>query len=107
MAATPVTPVAVDASVVTTGGTAVNAVVGPVLNGGFLVNPSSAQDQAISNAEDICVNPVGIAANPNGALNGTNFRISSGQAWELIGGQTTNTSVNATTSGHAFSGVKY
>lgn len=107
MAASPVTPVALNASVITTGGTAVNATVGPVLNGGFLVNPASATDQAISNAEDICINPVGAAANPSGALNGTNFRISPGQAWQFIPGQTTNTSMNASTSNHAVSGIQF
>lgn len=109
MAAPAVTPVAGAASEVTTGGTAVVAVNGPVLNGGFIQNPASAADQGLSSAEDLIVNPVGAAAAPGvaGGINGTNFRIPPGEVWQLIPGQTTNTSVNATTSGHRFSVVQY
>ena len=108
MAAPPVTPIAGLVSQVTTGGTAVVAA-GPVANGGFIQNPASAADQGLATAEDLIVNPVDVAANPNtaGIANGTNFRIPPGGTWQLIPGQTTNTSVNAVSSGHHFSVVVY
>jgi hypothetical protein len=109
MAANPVTPVAGAASVVTVGGTPVIAVAaGP--NGGFIQNPVSAADQGnLPAAEDLVINPVGAAASPTvaGGVNGTNFRIPPGGIWQLIPGQTTNTSVNAATGGHKFSVVVY
>lgn len=108
MAASPVTPVAGLASTVVTGGTAVIAA-GPVLNGGFIQNPASAADQGVSPAEDLIINPVSSAANPNtpGVAFGTNFRLPPGGIWPLIPGQLTNTSVNAASSGHQFSIVTY
>lgn len=108
MAAPSVTPTAGLASVVAVGGTAVVAA-GPVLNGGFIQNPASAADQGLVTAEDLIINPVGAAANPNtsGVANGTNFRVPPGGTWLLLPGQTTNTSVNAASSGHKFSVVVY
>ena|ERR1700721_792880 len=108
MAATPVTPVPALTSQVTTGGTAVTAFAGGP-NGGFMQNPVLAADQGIATAEDIVVNPVTAATAPgvSGGVNGTNFRLSPGQTWSLIPGQTTPTSVNATTSGHRIAGVSW
>lgn len=103
-----VTPVPALNSEVATGGSAVNAF-GPNPNGGFLQNPASATDQAISAAEDLVVNPVTNAVSPSnaGGVNGTNFRIPPGGNWNLIGGQTTPTSMNAATSGHKVSAVSW
>lgn len=108
MAVPPVTPVAGLVSQVTTGGTSVIVVSGGP-NGGFITNPASATDQGLGSAEDLIVNPVGAAADPTGgaAINGTNFRLSPGQTWNIIPGQTTQTSVNAASSGHKFSAVSY
>lgn len=107
MAAPAVTPVPLDASAIVTGGSPIIAAIGPVLNGGVIQNPASNTDQGITSAESIVVNPVGAAASPSGPVNGTNFRISPGGIWQLIGGQTTNTSVNAATTAHQLSGFKY
>lgn len=103
-----VTPIPALNSQVTTGGTAVNAF-GPNPNGGFLQNPASSTDQGGVGPEDLIVNPVTSAAAPGvaGGINGTNFRLSPGQTWSLIAGQTTPTSVNAASSGHKFSGVSW
>jgi hypothetical protein len=103
MATSPVTPVPGLASVITTGGTAVVAV-GPAPNGGFIANPASATDQGLDAVETLYVNPVTAATE---AANGTTFALAPGQSWELIPGQTTNTSVNAASSGHKFSVVVY
>jgi hypothetical protein len=97
-----VTPVA-GTAVVTTGGTPVLAAPGNV-NGGFITNPVAAADQGLATAEPIYVSPVG-AASLEG--NGTTFRIDPGGTWEMIPGQTTPTSVNAASNGHAFSVVYY
>lgn len=91
-----VTPAPGLASVVTAGGTPVIAA-GPNPNGGFITNPNAA-------TESIFVDPVGAAAVVAG---GTTFEVGPGQTWDLIPGQTTNTSVNAVTSGHAFSIVVF
>ena len=103
MAATPVTPIPGLNSAIVTGGTAVVAVdVGP--NGGFITNPSNATDQGISAAESIYVDPVA-TAHIGGY--GTTFEVPPGGTWQLIPGQTTQTTVNATSSSHRFSVVSY
>lgn len=107
MAATPVTPIALISSTITTGGTPVQVAPGNV-NGGFITNPSSASDQGIGGAEPLYVSCV--VANPGsapGAGNGTTFVLYPGQTWTMIPGQTTQTWVNAATNGHNFSGTYY
>lgn len=98
-----VTPTAGNASEVVVGGTPVVAVVGGV-NGGFITNPVSPADQGLSNTEALYVNPVGDAGLTG---NGTTFSLQPGQSWSVIPGQTTQTSVNAATSGHKFSVVNW
>jgi hypothetical protein len=100
---TSVTPIPGLQSTVSTGGTAVNAV-GPNPNGGIITNPASAIDQGISVAENLYVNPVTTAGTVG---HGTTFTLAPGQSWIIIPGQTTPTSVNAVTSGHAFSVVSW
>ena len=90
------------AYVVTTGGTAVTMVTGPV-NGGYIGNPLSASDQNIATAEVAYVNPVGTAA-LNGR--GQNSAIQPGGYFtfpKVAAGSSI--SVNAATSGHAFNVV--
>jgi hypothetical protein len=101
---TPVTPVGAVNSFVVTGGTSVIAIPANP-NGGFIVNPLTAADQGISPVEPLYIDPVGSA----GVLhaNGTIFALQPGQSWPVIPGQTTPTYVNATTSGHKFSGVSW
>lgn len=103
MAATPVTPVAGLTSVVAVGGTPVIAA-GPNPNGGFITNPASATDQGLSAPEPLYIDPVGAAGL---AGNGTTFALAPGATWELIAGQTTQTSVNAVSNGHKFSVTTY
>ena len=91
-----VTPIAGLVSIVTTGGTAVTAIAASP-NGGFITNPSTA-------TEYLFVNPVTTATT---TASGTTFGLAPGQTWEVIAGQTTVTSVNAVTSGHAFSSVSW
>lgn len=90
----PVTPAPGTNSVVTTGGTPVQAAPGAV-NGGYITNPATA-------TEFLFVNPVGAAALTEG---GTTFALQAGQTWTMIRGQTTPTSVNAASDGHIFSVV--
>lgn len=93
------------ASVVTTGGTAVTAIVGPV-RGCFLYNPPDAVEQGITAAEKLYVDPVATATTSSSA---TNSAIEPGQGWNCPGmlppGQ--NISVNAATSGHKFEAVQW
>lgn len=103
MAADPVTPVPGNASEVIVGGTPVTAVLGGP-NGGLIVNPYTSDDQGLSDAEVLYIDPVG-AAGVEG--NGTTFTLQPGQSWALIPGQTTPTSVNAPTAGHKFSVVSW
>ena len=98
-----VTPAAATASVVTTGGTAVTSVTGPV-RGCYITNPTSATDQNIATAENLYVNPVTTATTPG---NGTTLTLVPGQSFFCIPGQTTNVSVVAATSSHAFTVVKW
>lgn len=100
----PVTPLPCESTQVVTGGTAVTAVpVNPA--GGFIQNPQSADDQAIVTAEVMYVDPINAPGSAPGAGNGTCFVLYPGQTWSIIAGQTTQTRVNAGTSGHKFSGV--
>lgn len=107
MAVTPVTPIALIVSEVTTGGTPVQVVAaGP--NGGFITNPANATDQGIVTAEPLYISPVSTTpGSAPGAANGTTFVLMPGQTWTLIPGQTTGTWVNAASSGHQFSGISY
>lgn len=102
-----VTPVALLVSQVTTGNTPVQIAPGGV-NGGFITNPSSADDQGIVSTEPLYISAV--ISTPGSALgsgNGTVFTLYPGQTWTMIPGQTTQTWVNAATSGHKFSGIYY
>ena len=90
-------------SIVASGGTAVVAA-GPTANGIIITNPLTATDQGIGSAEPLYINPVTTAGV---AGNGTTFALAPGQSWSLNFGQTTNTSVNAPTSGHQFSVVVF
>ena len=97
--ASPVIPQGGVSSVIATGGTAVVAVNGGP-NGGKITNPLLAVDQGLITAEVLYVNAVTTAMT---SANGTTFALQPGQSWDIIPGQTTATSVNAATSGHAFS----
>lgn len=99
-----VKPIAGNASIVTTGGTSVLAILANP-NGGYITNPVTATDQGIGTAEVLYVDPVGSAGMLQG--NGTVFAIQPGQSWTVIPGQTTPTYVNATTSGHKFTSVSW
>lgn len=97
------TPTAGTASAIVTGGTAVTLITGPV-NGCYIVNPLSAADQNIATAEIAYINPVG-AATVTGR--GTTATLQPGQNFTCPPGMTTNVSVNAATSAHAFTVVKW
>jgi hypothetical protein len=100
-----VTPVPADNYEVVTGGTPVT-LFGPNVDGGLMVNPSNADDQDISGTiEDVFVDPTGAAATLQG--NGSCFRIPPGGYWNAIPGQTSSTSMNAQTSGHKTSAIKW
>lgn len=103
MAADPVTPVVALTTVVSTGGTAEDALPGGI-NGGLIANPYYPTDQSVSPPEILYVDPVG---NATLSGNGSTFAILPGTMWQAIPGQTTPTSVNAATSGHKFSGVSW
>lgn len=96
-------PRAGDIAIVTTGTTAVTPMSGPY-NGCYIVNPLTATDQGIMAAEPLYVNPV-VAATTTG--NGTNTAIAPGQAWNCPVGGTGAISVNAATTGHKFTVVRW
>ena len=96
-----VTPVQGSPTVIATGGSPVVAVPANI-TGGTITNPLSYLDQRIGTAEVLYINPVG---NAGLAGNGATFALQPGQTWNCIPGQTTQTTVNAATSGHAFSCV--
>ena len=86
-------------STIAVSGTAV-VVVPAAPNGGVITNPYLASDQGLVTAEVLYVNPVGLATL---TANNTTFALQPGQSWQVIPGQTTQTTVNAPTGGHAFS----
>jgi len=99
----PVTPIAGEVYQVAAGGTSVEVFPGGI-NGGIITNPVAAADQGLGAAETLYVSPVG-AADVHG--NNITFALSPGQTWTAIPGQTTPTTVNANSSGHKFTAVRY
>ena len=99
----PVTPAAGAASSIVTGGVAVTLITGPI-NGCIVTNPLSAADQNIGAAEVAYINVV-TTATSNGR--GTNNTLQPGQSFNCIPGQTTNVSIIAATTSHAFSVTKW
>lgn len=104
--ATSQTPANGDAMAVAVGGTAVNAILGPV-KGGYVENPLSATDQGIGAAEDLFVCLTGVASSILG--NGGTSRIAPGQTYYLPSNLPlgVNVSVNAVSNGHKFNAIKY
>lgn len=98
-----VTPQAGEATEVVTGGNSIEVFPGAI-NGGIIANPLVAADQGLGATEVLYVDPVGAAGT---AGNGTTFALQPGQTWTAIPGQTTPTSVNAASSGHKFSAVRW
>lgn len=95
-----VTPAVGTASTITTGGTAVTVITGPIL-GGFVCNGSNAAIQGISTAESIYLDMVGTPGSTDAAANGTTSPIATGQCFTLTALATGVTvKVNAATSGH-------
>lgn len=101
-----VTPKPGSTSVVSVGGTAVTAIpAGPL--GGVIQNPLAAADQGLGAAEVLYVDPVAVPGSTPGDGNGTTFVIYPGQTWSVIPEQSTPTRVNAASSGHKFSCVRW
>lgn len=90
-----VTPVQGTNVTVPTGGVAVQVFPPSVLDGSILTNPYTA-------TEPLFVDPVGAATL---TASGTTFALQPGQDWRPIAGQSTQTTVNATTTGHPFSAI--
>lgn len=90
------------ASVITTGGTAITAINGPV-RGGYIYNPPSTAGQG-GGLESLIVNPAGTAGLVGSGLN---TEITPGQTYSLPGQLPAGSSisVNAATSGHTFTCV--
>ena len=98
-----VTPRPGAVSIVTTGGTAVTAVPGPS-NGCYIINPLSTADQGVSPAEPLYVDPTTAATT---AGNATNTAIAPGQPWFCVPNSTVSVSVNAASSGHKYTVVRW
>jgi hypothetical protein len=99
---TNVTPAAATADHITTGGTAVTAIAGPI-SGGFIVNPLNATAQGIGAAENLYIDMVGTPGSTDAAAHGTTSLLSAGQSFTLPPvASGVNVKVNAATSGHKF-----
>lgn len=96
-------PTAGAASVVTTGGTAVVAVLASTSQGCYIINPLSATDQGVT-VEPLYVNPVTTATT---AGNGTTAALAPGQTYSCPANSSVAVSVNAATSGHKFTVVRW
>ena len=92
---------------IATGGTAVVIASGPI-NGGYVQNPASALDQAITSAEPLYVDPVNSPGSTPGSGNGTCSPLSPGGNYSILAlasGQELR--ANAATSGHKFTVVTW
>ena len=97
IAYTTTTPAAGTAHILTTGGSAVTLVTGPV-QGCYILNPLTAADQNIATAEVAYVNPVTTAT--QNSTNGSSTALQPGQSFNCIPGMTTNVSGIAATNSH-------
>jgi hypothetical protein len=93
-----VTPRRCDATAVTTGGSPVNAVSGPVTSG-WLQNPLSATDQGVDPAEPLYLDEVGAAGTVG---NGTTRALAPGEVYQFPLNSSATVSVTAATAGHKF-----
>ena len=91
-------------SSITTGGTAQNALTGPA-NGCYIVNPLTATDQGVMTAEPLYVDPTGTAATTTASV--TNTALAPGQPWFCVPYSGKSVSLNAATSGHKFTIVRW
>lgn len=89
---------------VTTGGTAVNAIDATPYTGCTITNPLTATDQGIGAAEPLLINPVSAAT---AAANVTTVSVPAGQSWSCPPSAAGPVSVNAVTSGHKFTVVRW
>lgn len=97
----PVTPRALLADAIVTGGTAIVVATGPI-NGGWVTNPASSTDQGISAAENAYLDMVGT---PVLVGNGTTETLYPGQNFTLPAlAAGVDVMLNAATAGHSFSG---
>lgn len=100
-----VVPHACDVTTVTTGSTAVTPIGVPPATGYTIANPVTAAEQGIVTAESLYVDISGAAATILGV--GTTIEMLPGQAFPGVGQSTKTVSVNAATSGHKFSCVRW
>lgn len=94
-----VTPSAANAASVVTGGTAVTAFLASSFgNGAYITNPYAA-------TESLFIDQTG--GTPGTTAGGTVEEIIPGQTWRAAGPLTTTVQVNAASSGHSFTAIKY
>lgn len=98
-----VKPRACNATTVATGGTAVVAISGQV-GGYYIANPATAADQGLGSTEQLYVDPTKTATLSG---NGTNAPLVAGQPFYGVGGTNVSVSVNAASSGHTFTCVRW
>ena len=98
----PPQPRACNTTTVATGGTAVTAISGPY-NGYFIVNPLSATDEGVA-VEPLYVDPTTTAT---GTGNATNSALAPGQPYYASTPGVGPVSVNAASSGHKFTCVRW
>jgi hypothetical protein len=98
-----VTPRGGAVTVVTTGGTAVTAISGPS-NGCYIINPLTTTDEGLGLTEPLYVDPTTAATT---AGNVTNVALAPGQPWFCPANSTLPVSVNAASSGHKFTVVRW
>lgn len=96
-------PRACNNTTVVTGGTAVVAISG-ASNGYYIANPASATDQGLGSTEALYVDTTQAATT---AGSGTNAALAAGQPFYGIAGSNVSVSVNAASSGHAFTCVRW
>ncbi|MGH7095605.1 MAG: hypothetical protein ACREFB_18995 [Stellaceae bacterium] len=97
-------PRALDISVITTGGTAVIAVTGPIA-GGWISNPPNLASQKIAAAENLYLDMTAAPGDADAAGNGSTIIIASGDTFALPALlPKVKVYINAATSGHTVSG---
>jgi len=94
---------ACNTTTVTTGGTAVTAIVGP-FNGYYIVNPLTTTDEGIATVEPLYVDPTTTATT---TANVTNSALPAGSPFYASAPGIGPISVNAATSGHKFTCVRW
>jgi hypothetical protein len=101
------TPAAATATTITTGGTAITVLSGPI-SGGIISNPLTAAGQGIATAENLYISFIGIPLATEAGGVGSTLTLAPGQSYNIPAlASGVNLKANAATSSHKFTAFSW